>query len=109
MDSGVPPIGPLDEARLAARATRGSTPAAQAGADFHATLAREVDGMPSELRAELEVSARRWDELRAMDRELHFEHGADGRIVVELRDLEGNLIRTVPPSTALDIAAGAPV
>jgi hypothetical protein len=30
-------------------------------------------------------------------------------VIVQVRDLAGNVIRTIPPSTALDIMAGAKV
>lgn len=108
IDFGVP-IGPLDAATFRPRAERSPAPAAK-GADFGAALSREVDGPPPELRMQVRDASRRWEELRAMDRELHFEQDPEsGRIVVEVRDLEGHLIRTVPPSTALEIAAGAPL
>jgi flagellar protein FlaG len=48
------------------------------------------------------------EELRAQNRELHFaKDPASGRVRVEVRDLEGNVIRTIPPSQALDIMGGA--
>ena len=49
------------------------------------------------------------DRLREQARELHFELVGDGRVQVEVRDLEGNVIRTIPPAKALDVAAGAPL
>lgn len=49
------------------------------------------------------------DKLRAQHRELHFEPQKSGRIVVQVRDLEGNVIRTIPPSQAVAIAGGAPL
>jgi flagellar protein FlaG len=108
IDSGVP-IGPLDAAVFRPRAERTPAPAGT-GADFGVTLSRELEGPPPELRVQVRDASRRWEELRAMDRELHFEQDPQsGRIVVEVRDLEGRLIRTVPPSTALEIAAGAPL
>lgn len=110
IDSGVP-IGPLDAATFRPRAERTPAPAtAGTGAGFGVTLSRELDGPPAELRTQVRDASRRWEELRAMDRELHFEQDPDsGRIVVEVRDLEGHLIRTLPPSSALEIAAGAPL
>ena len=109
MEFGVPPVGAPDTA-AAARPTGGVRRPQGAGPDFLVTLTRALEGPPAELRAEVEGAARRYEELRAMGRELRFEQSAEtGRIVVEVRDLDGRLIRTVPPSAALEIAAGAPL
>jgi uncharacterized FlaG/YvyC family protein len=49
-------------------------------------------------------------ELAANNRELHFSTDQDtGRVIVQVRDLEGNVIRTIPPSHALQVVAGAPI
>ena len=108
IDPGMP-IGPLDAARYQPRAER--TPARGGdGPDFRVTLSRELDGPPPELRGEVAKASRRWDELRAMGRELHFaEATPGGGVVVEVRDLEGRLLDTMPPSVALEVAAGAPL
>ena len=43
----------------------------------------------------------------ADNRELHFSTDADtGRVIVQVRDLEGNVIRTIPPSHALHAMSG---
>ena len=40
-------------------------------------------------------------------RELHFEpNPATGRVVIQVRDLDGRVLRTVTPSEALSIASG---
>jgi flagellar protein FlaG len=47
-------------------------------------------------------------ELQAQNRELHFSRDeVTNRVVIEVRDLDGNVIRTIPPSKALDILSGA--
>ena len=53
-------------------------------------------------------AAERVQELHADNRELHFsrEEGTN-RVVIEVRDLDGNVIKTIPPSKALDIMSGA--
>jgi flagellar protein FlaG len=71
-----------------------------------------VDALPSrppaEVLAEMEAAGRRYDELRSQHRELHFTRDAEqNRVVVEVRDTEGNVLRTIPPSKALDVIAGA--
>lgn len=64
-------------------------------------------GPPPEVMSEVDRASLRWEQLRATHRELHF--GSDpvtGRVVIEVRDLEGNVVRTIPPSTALDVISG---
>jgi uncharacterized FlaG/YvyC family protein len=56
---------------------------------------------------EVEAAGRRAEELREDGRELHFEvDGDSGRVIVLVRDLEGNAIRAIRPSEALDIVSG---
>jgi uncharacterized FlaG/YvyC family protein len=56
---------------------------------------------------EIGRAAERVDELRAEGPELHlaFDDKA-GRVQIEVRDLDGNVLRTIPPSTALSVVAG---
>jgi uncharacterized FlaG/YvyC family protein len=63
---------------------------------------------PAELRAEMDRAAKRVDELKAEGRELHFARDSEtGHVVVQVRDLSGNVLRTIPPSKALEVASGA--
>jgi flagellar protein FlaG len=62
---------------------------------------------PEHLLEEMHDAAQVADRLREQARELHFELVGDGRVQVEVRDLEGNVIRTIPPAQALEVAAGA--
>jgi flagellar protein FlaG len=56
----------------------------------------------------MEEASRRVEELRARDRALHFEKNAEtGRVMVEVRDGNGALIRVIPPSDALAVISGA--
>jgi hypothetical protein len=65
---------------------------------------------PVEVREAIGAAAARAAELRAENRELHFRKDqTSGRVIVEVRDLSGNVIRTIPPSKALDIMAGAAI
>ena len=53
-------------------------------------------------------AAERVDELHAANRELHFSRDKEsGRVIIEVRDLEGNVLKTIPPSKAMDILSGA--
>jgi flagellar protein FlaG len=64
---------------------------------------------PAEVLDEIQKAGERYDQLRSQKRELHFRHDDQAnRVVVEVRDLEGNVLRTVPPSKALEIIAGEP-
>ena len=115
MSIHVPPAGPQDPAALAAlqpraRAERAAEPAPPLevvqGATFDATPSRP----PEAVLHEMEAASRRYDELRSQKRELHFSHDPHGnRVIVEVRDLEGNVLRTIPPSKALDVIAGGPL
>jgi hypothetical protein len=62
---------------------------------------------PPEVLDAVGLAAQHAQALRAADRELHFATDpSSGRIVVELRDLAGMVVRTLPPSGALDIVSG---
>jgi flagellar protein FlaG len=54
------------------------------------------------------AAADRADQLAADQRELHFERDqTTGRVIIQVRDLRtGEIVRTVPPSKALDILSG---
>jgi hypothetical protein len=62
---------------------------------------------PPEILDEIGAAADRVDALAALDRELHFRKDEEsGRVIIEVRDFEGNVIRTIPPSEALDVLGG---
>ena len=63
---------------------------------------------PPDVVVEIHRAAARAQELHKANRELHFEKDPNsGRIVVQVRDLSGNVLRTIPPSKALDVMSGA--
>ena len=63
---------------------------------------------PEEVRDAVGAAAARAAELRSHNRELHFEKDEhSGRVIIQVRDLAGNVIRTIPPSSALEIMSGA--
>jgi FlaG protein len=65
------------------------------------------DAPPPDVLREVQAASLRAEELWNARRELHFQMDEDtGRVVVQVRDLEGNVIRTIPPSEALDIMSG---
>jgi hypothetical protein len=112
MEFNLPPVGGADQnAGPAAAPSR-----APAGTDFTKVLSQATDRVdalpatpPPDLRAEIERADARYEELHRENRELHFTSDpSSGRVVIEVRDLDGNVLRTVPPSKALEIVAGAP-
>ena len=64
---------------------------------------------PPAVLEDMHAAARVYEELRAQKRELHFEAMPNGRVIVQVRDLDGNVIRTIPPARALEVASGGPL
>ena len=112
MSIQVPPAGPQDPAALAAVQPRPhAQPVEPSKPKPEVVPGATVDALPSrppiEVLAEMEAASRRYDELRSQQRELHFTRDETAnRVVVEVRDLEGNVLRTIPPSKALEVIAG---
>jgi uncharacterized FlaG/YvyC family protein len=79
------------------------------GVQEEGTIVGEVPPAPTpEAREMVDKAAARVQELAEQNRELHFsrdEHS--NRVVIEVRDLEGNVLKTIPPAKALDIMSGA--
>ncbi|MGH2969803.1 MAG: flagellar protein FlaG, partial [Solirubrobacteraceae bacterium] len=74
----------------------------------------EIGGIPAspppDALREVDRAAARAEELYAEQRELHFELDPDsGRVLVQVRDLDGTVIRTIPGSEALDVLSGRPL
>jgi len=62
---------------------------------------------PVSVREEIALAAARVDELASSDRELHFvTDEVTGRVIVEVRDLRGALIRVISGVEALDVMFG---
>jgi flagellar protein FlaG len=111
MDFNLPPIGGPDRRGGAAPAAR----APERDKDFKKVLAEVSDARidtvpatpPPDVREQVERASGRYDELRDQGRELHFATDEkSGRLVIEVRDLDGTVIRTIPPSKALDVISG---
>ena len=89
--------------------TPGPKPSAVPREDRAEIGAIPAEPPPDALR-EVDRAAARAQELWNDKRELHFEVDEDsGRVVVQVRDLEGNVIRSIPPSEALDVLSGRPL
>jgi hypothetical protein len=68
----------------------------------------DVPPVPTpQARAAVDRAAARVDELADQNRELHFTHDeATNRLVVQVRDLDGNVTNTISPTKALDVMSG---
>jgi flagellar protein FlaG len=116
MSFEIGPLPPVTPGYAPQRATRATT------ADFSVTLANATaqkgdvavislpPSPPEEVLDEVARARDRAAELAADNRELHFSTDEEsGRVIVQVRDLEGNVIRTIPPSDALLVMSGAPL
>jgi flagellar protein FlaG len=84
-------------------------PAPAAAPTHSAAATADVIGAapPPELADEVGAAADRAQQMADANRELHFAKDPhSGRIIVQVRDLDGNVVRTIPPSQALDIMSG---
>ena len=62
---------------------------------------------PADVRTQVALAAQRAADLAAANRELHFAKDEEtGRIVVQVRELDGRVVRTIPPSRALAMLTG---
>ena len=60
---------------------------------------------PVEVQRAVDVAARAAETLHRQGRQLHFEPGADsGRVRVEVRDMDGNVLRRLPLGDVFDVA-----
>jgi hypothetical protein len=96
------------------RAPRGSRAAAADSVEDTVTLSHGAipASPPPEVLEAIDAAGRVARELHETGRELRFvppPEGSGGRVRVEVRDLDGNVLRTIPPSELLDVAAGAPL
>jgi hypothetical protein len=112
----LPPVQPGAAARRPVQAPAAGFSAHLARASAPAALAGDVavislpPSPPPELLDEVAAARDRAAELAASNRELHFRKDeATGRVIVQVRDLAGNVIRTIPPSEALAVMSGEPV
>jgi flagellar protein FlaG len=65
------------------------------------------DAPPPAVAAEVRAAATAASRLHELGRELRFDHDeASGRVRIELRDREGNLLRRVPAAEAFEFSQG---
>jgi hypothetical protein len=110
MSFALPPVGRSEQAQPPGR-TEAPAPA---GSDALVRQKTPVETIPSTPPAEvwraMNAAAQHFEDMRARDRQLHFEKNPEtGRVEVEVRDGNGDLIRVIPPSEALAAAGGGKV
>ena len=105
----VPPISGIDRAPRVTPEPRPRT--APTGTAAPAVTVDTLPAVPPpEVLEQVAEAAEIAERLREMGRQLHFEPGGpNGRIIIEVRDLEGRVVRTVPPAESLAIATGSPL
>ena len=108
MDFNLPPLGGVERAAQAQR-PRGAKAAASAEPAVAVTVDTLPASPPDSVLEEMFAASQVANTLHEQGRELHFEPTGTGRVVVQVRDLDGNVIRTIPSGKALDVAAGAPL
>ena len=88
-----------------AKAATAKRAAAPAAAD---TVVGSIPPAPTpEARQMVDRAAEVVDDLYRNNREMHFSlDRATKRVVIEVRDLEGRVLKTIPPAKALDVMAG---
>jgi flagellar protein FlaG len=107
MTFSIPPVGGAGQPGPAPRTQAPQT------ADFGRSLEAAVNvntlpaSPPASVLEAMNSAAEAAEKLRAQGRELHFEPTGTGRVVIQVRDLDGNVIRTIPPHQALEVASGA--
>jgi len=108
MDFNLPPLGGIERTGQTQRAS-GAKPAAAAQPAAAVTVDTLPASPPDSVLEEMFAASRVAQELHSQKRELHFQPVGEGRVVVQVRDLDGNVIRTIPPAKALDVAGGGPL
>jgi hypothetical protein len=85
-------------------------PAEGAASADHSLLGCIPAEPPEDALREVDRAATRAEKLWRAQRELHFELDEySGRVIVQVRDLDGRVIRTIPPSEALDVLSCGPL
>jgi flagellar protein FlaG len=98
-------IGPLVPTNAPARPAATAASARAARVD---TVELSIPASPpEEVRDAVGVASARVGELARENRTLHFEKDdTSGRVIIQVRDLDGNVLKTIPPSKALAIMSG---
>jgi hypothetical protein len=98
-------------APAATQAARPSAPAAQTAQTSDPVTVDTIPASPPpEVQDAIGVANQAYHDLQAGGSELRFKvNEATGKLSVEVHDVHGNLLFTVPASTVLDVASGQPL
>ncbi len=114
MSLGIGPLGYTPQARFEPARGPVGTPAPDdrlgaVVATLEPTDRLELSSVvPAEAHAEVEFAYQRAIELAANNRELHFATDEKtGKIAVQVRDLDGKVIRTIPNTDLFDVMSGS--
>lgn len=107
-------IGRFTPYQALAASPLGGVAAQAAASDAAAAAARTdtvLDSIPpaptEEARQMVDRAAEVVDDLYKNHRELHFSvDKSTNRVVIEVRDLDGHVLKTIPPAKALDVMSG---
>lgn len=107
-------VGRIEPNSFSTTPTRQARGSRSAAAEDSVTLTHgEIPASPPpEVLEAIDAAGRVARELHETGRELRFTpppEGERGRVRVEVRDLDGNVLREIPPSELLDVATGAPL
>ena len=113
MNMDVPPLGPAGRTTAPARSAAAERVAQGFDAAARAAAA-DTDipaSPPASVMRDVEAAALRAEWMREHGHELRFEidRSVPNGIRIEVRDLEGNVIRQVPLAEGLAIATGGPL
>lgn len=104
MDLGVAPIGRSSPLALGAADDGGRVRRTPALAPVAPPAAGEIPASPPpEVLEAIDAASRAYRQLHAQGRELRFDLD-DAGLRVHVVDLDGNVLRTIPPSEALELA-----
>ena len=104
-------IGSVGGTPAAAAAAKSQRPAGVASPSVQSTDPVIVDAIPAsppdEVYDAIGVANQAYHDLQAGGSEMRFKvNEATGKLSVEVHDVHGNLLFTVPASTVLDVASG---
>jgi flagellar protein FlaG len=98
---------PAQPARVWASAGAADAATATAPAAYGAYADIVPASPPPEVLSEVDAAWDRASQLASQGRELHFSTDeVSGRVIIEVRTMDGEVLRTIPPSQALDVISG---
>jgi uncharacterized FlaG/YvyC family protein len=111
MSINISSVGPPEARQVPSSGATRSQRTAPAAPSAASADSVKVDTLPSspppEVHAAMNVAADAYEKLKAEGRQLSFQlDDATGKLHIEVHDLHGQVLFTVPPSKVLDVASG---